>query len=162
MEIEESKAKDKDDELYCSIRKFRNRCKSTLEEVIKEMGDYKKPGYKEDNDRDLTNYDLKQRLIAAFEPKKFNSPDTKKSYEFFKSFITEKDKEKEKAEKEKQEQKKREEERIVLVKEEEWKEAMYKKEREKIQKKREEAAKKQEGWIIAGCKLYNRKDYYGV
>ncbi|WP_205739380.1 hypothetical protein [Halocella sp. SP3-1] len=162
MEKEEAKAKDKDDELYCSIREFRNRCKAILEETIKEIGNYKKPGYKQDNDSDLTDYNLKQELITAFEPQKFGSPDTKKSHEFFKSFITEKDEAKEKAEKEKEEQKKREEERILLAKEKEWKEARYKKEREKMRKEGEEAAKKRDGWIIVGCKLYNRKDYYGV
>lgn len=101
-------------------------------------------------------------LPSDFEPQKFGSPDTKKSHEFFKSFITEKDEAKEKAEKEKEEQKKREEERVLLAKEKEWKEARYKKEREKMRKEGEEAAKKRDGWIIAGCKLYNRKDYYGV
>ncbi|SFM07890.1 hypothetical protein, partial [Candidatus Frackibacter sp. WG13] len=45
MEREAEKAKGSDGELYKSIKKFINRCKETLEEVINDLGGYKRTAY---------------------------------------------------------------------------------------------------------------------
>jgi len=110
MEKEEKKARGEDDELYISIKELKNRCKETLEEVIKEKGSYKRLAYKNDNNKDLKDRKSKEKLIDAFKPRPFNAPDTKKSHKFFKSFITEEDKKKQLAEKEEKEKQKRKEE----------------------------------------------------
>jgi|GEM_PF-4265949 len=166
MEREAEKAKGSDGELYKSIKKFINRCKETLEEVINDLGGYKRTAYKQDNSQDLTDLERKKRLIAAFKRKRFNSPTTKKSHEFFKSFITKEDKEKERARKEAEEKKKREEERKKRAKEKEAKRKREAKKAERRRKEEREKARKREGWIVVqkldGTESMSRKEYYGV
>ncbi|SJZ67712.1 hypothetical protein [Selenihalanaerobacter shriftii] len=161
MQKEEEKAKGKDDELYKSIKEFINRCKGILEKVIVELGGYKKAGYKRDNNKDLTNLELKKRLIAAFKPQQFNSPDTKKSHEFFKSFITEEDKKKEQAKKEKTKQKA--EKRMAEKKNNNQKSGVAISNQDSMGDKKEE--NKTDGWIVIqkidGTKYMSRKEYYG-
>ncbi|WP_018248949.1 hypothetical protein [Orenia marismortui] len=164
MEKEKEKARDEDKKN--AIHQLINRCKETLEEVINKLGGYKQIAYKKDNNKDLTNLDRKRRLIANFKPKQFNCPDTKKSHEFFESFMTEEDKKKEEAKKESEEKKQREEERKQREAEEEKKRKMYAQESEKKKEVEREKAKKREGWIIvhenSEVKYMNRKEYYGV
>ena len=165
-EKEEKRVRGEDDELYKSIKGLKNRCKETLEEVIKEKGGYKRLAYKNDNNKDLEDRKLKEKLIDNFKPRPFNAPDTKKSHEFFKSFITKEDKEKQLAEKEEKEKQKRKEE-LEKIKEEKEKERKKRiKLAEKRRKEAKERIKKREGFIIVyedgGHKLKRRKDHYGV
>ena len=165
-EKEEKRVRGEDDELYKSIKGLKNRCKETLEEVIKEKGGYKRLAYKNDNNKDLEDRKLKEKLIDSFKPKPFNAPDTKKSHEFFKSFITKEDKEKQLAKKEEKEKQKRKEE-LEKIKEEKEKERKKRiKLAEKRRKEAKERIKKREGFIIVyedgGHKLKRRKDHYGV
>ncbi len=163
MEKEEKKATG---DKKIAIRKFINRCKETLEEVVNDLGGYKRTAYKQDNSQDLTDLERKKRLIAAFKRKRFNSPDTKKSHEFFKSFITKEDEEKERARKEAEEKKKREEERKKRAKAKAVKRKREAKEVARRRKEEKEKARKREGWIVVqkldGTESMSRKEYYGV
>ncbi|GAB6100498.1 hypothetical protein JCM16358_23770 [Halanaerocella petrolearia] len=165
MEKEKEKAKD-EDKKYKAIHQLINRCKKTLEEVIDELGGYVKTKYKQDNNKNLADLKLKKRLIANFKPKQFNTPDTKKSHKFFKSFITKEDRKKERAKKEAEEKKKSKEEREKRAKKEKAKRKREAKVAERQRKEERERTKKREGWIIVSAngehKLMSRKEYYGV
>ncbi|MEJ6949386.1 hypothetical protein [Natronospora cellulosivora (SeqCode)] len=166
MEKEEENARDKDDKLYASIKKFKNNCKETLEKVITDMGSYEKVAYIEENDRDLNNFDLKQRLMGVFEPKKFNTPNTDNSLAFFESFMTEDDCEKEKAQEEAEKEEQLKEEKEKTRQEEEEMNQMYAKEDQECKKEEEEKAKLRAGWIAiyenGSMVSKSRKDYYGA
>ena len=166
VQMEKKKEKERNEELYAKIEEFINRCKEELEKVINDFGGYEKESYKQDNNKDLKNLDLKKRLVEAFNPKPFNCPDTKKSLSFFKSFITEEDKKKEKAKREKEEKKKREEERKKRMAAEAKNKEKRKRKAKEREKEEKEKEKKREGWIIAykdgKMKRMSRKEYYGV
>jgi len=82
----ENNEKESRKDLKMKIKEFKNNCKKTLESVIKDKGGYKRKGYKKDNNEDIKDTDLKNKLVDAFRPKPFNAPKTSKSYAFFKSF----------------------------------------------------------------------------
>ncbi len=145
MEQEEELAKKRnEDKKRTQIRKLVNRCKSILEEIIKDMGGYERTAYVEDNQADLTHEELKKELVSAFKSKGVGGVKTTKSHKFFESFLNNDDK---KAVKEEEKQK-REERRKERLKEE------NKREEERKERDRQRYAannkqkEKQEGWVI--------------
>lgn len=164
--MEKEADKTDDDELYRGIKTFADRCKDCLEEVIKEKGDYAREHYKEDNDRDLTDYQLKNELINAFEPQRFASVDTERSHEFFKSFLTAEDEEKSLAEMEEEKEKQRKEDSKKQAEEEEARRRQYARERKERMREEKEREKKSQGWKLycenGRWKIEERSDYYKV
>lgn len=160
----EKEAGKTDDKLYKTIKTFANRCKSCLEEVIAGKGDYDRPLYKQDNDRDLTDYQLKNELINAFEAKKFALVDTEKSHEFFQSFLTAEDEEIAQTEIEEKKEKQRKEDSKKQAEEEEARKKQYARAERERRREEEEREKKSQGWKMY-CKndqwkIEARKDYF--